>query len=52
MLAIQRKQEKVPVLKVNLLPAKVRYDGPIEVDKKHWDPEVREGELTVHGGMM
>lgn len=41
MLAIQQKDESK--LKVNVLPAKIHYDGPIEVEKKYWAPEHREG---------
>jgi hypothetical protein len=46
MLAIQQKQEASEALRVNLLPFKVNYDGPVEVERKYWRPEQTEGKST------
>ena len=46
MLAIKRNQEEADTVKVNLLPVKIQYDGPVEAEEKYWRPEQREGTLA------
>ena len=43
MLAIQRKADESTAVKVNLLPVRIQYDGSMEIEKKHWNPECTEG---------
>jgi len=42
MLAIQRKADESTAVKVNLLPVRIQYDGSMEIEKKHWNPECTE----------
>ncbi|KIV99223.1 uncharacterized protein PV09_09087 [Verruconis gallopava] len=42
MLAIQRKEGNVTGVKVHLLPCKINYSGPTEVERRYWEPKQTE----------